>query len=148
MSTKLITTIKQITTAVSNPVNSALINDFYQYMKANGASERHQNNNLKAIIALAKFIGPDIRFYHLKRREDIITFLNTKMKNQEQDPDKNGSLPGTIIWFTLSIFLDGYIITRVLKKPILVRLLTINFCCHRIGKHLNLLKSRKRRLKD
>ncbi|HKG42336.1 MAG TPA: hypothetical protein VKA98_09380 [Nitrososphaeraceae archaeon] len=87
MPTKLITTIKQITTAVSNPVNSALINDFYQYMKANGASERHQNNNLKAIIALAKFIGPDIRFYHLKR-EDIITFLNTKMKNQEQDPDK------------------------------------------------------------
>jgi len=57
MSTKLITTIKQITTAVSNPVNSALINDFYQYMKANGASERHQNNNLKAIIALAKFIA-------------------------------------------------------------------------------------------
>ena len=80
MSTKLITTIKQITTAVSNPVNSALINDFYQYMKANGASERHQNNNLKAIIALAKFIGPDIRFYHLKRREDIITFLPSKEK--------------------------------------------------------------------
>jgi len=50
MPTKLITTIKQITTAVSNPVNSALINDFYQYMKANGASERHQNNNLKAIL--------------------------------------------------------------------------------------------------
>ena len=88
MPTKLITTIKQITTAVSNPVNSALINDFYQYMKANGASERHQNNNLKAIIALAKFIGPDITFYDLKRREDIITFLDTKMKNQEQDPDK------------------------------------------------------------
>ena len=49
MPTKLITTIKQIKTAVSNPVNSALINDFYQYMKANGASERHQNNNLNTI---------------------------------------------------------------------------------------------------
>jgi hypothetical protein len=47
-------------------------------MKANRASECHKNNNLKAIIALAKFIGPDITFYHLKRREDIITFLNTK----------------------------------------------------------------------
>jgi integrase/recombinase XerD len=88
MPTKLSTTIKQITTAVPNPVNSALINDFYQYMKANEASERHQNNNLKAIIALAKFIGPDITFYGVNRREDIIAFLNTKMKNQEQDPDK------------------------------------------------------------
>ncbi len=88
MPTKLSTTVKQIMTAVSNPVNSSLINDFYQYMKANGTSERHQNNNLKAIIALAKFIGPDITFYDLKRREDIITFLNTKMKNHEQDPHK------------------------------------------------------------
>jgi hypothetical protein len=76
MPTKLSTTIKQITTEVSNPVNSALINDFYQYMKANGASERHQNNNLKAIIAFAKFIGPDIAFYGVKRREDIIDHLN------------------------------------------------------------------------
>lgn len=88
MPTKLSTTVKQIKTAVSNPINAALITDFYQYKKASGASERHQNNNLKAIIALAKFIGPDITFYGLKRREDIITFLNTKMKNQEQDPDK------------------------------------------------------------
>jgi integrase/recombinase XerD len=88
MPTKLSTTIKQITTAVSNPVNSSLINDFYQYMKSNGSSERHQNNNLKAIIAFGKFIGPKVTFYDLKRREDIIAFLNTKIKHQEQDPDK------------------------------------------------------------
>jgi len=88
MPTKLSTTIKQITTAVSNPANSSLINDFYQYMKDNGASERHQNNNLKAIIAFGKFIGPKVTLYDLKRREVIIAFLNTKIKHQEQDPDK------------------------------------------------------------
>jgi hypothetical protein len=78
MPTKLSTTIKQITTVVSNLVNSSLIYDFYQYMKANDSSEHHQNNNLKAIIALAKHTGPDITFYDIKRRENMIVFLILK----------------------------------------------------------------------
>jgi hypothetical protein len=72
-------------------------------MKANGTSERHQNNNLKAIIAFAKFIGPKITFYDIKRREDIIAFLNTKIKHQEQDPDKKWII--TWKYFTESVSL-------------------------------------------
>jgi|SRR5919112_3042527 hypothetical protein len=103
MPTKLSTTIKQITTAVANPINSTLISDFYQYMKSNGASERHQNNNLKAIIAFGKFIGPIITFYDIKRREDIVAFLNTKIKHHEQDPDKKWII--TWKYFTESVSL-------------------------------------------
>ena len=54
MPTKLTTTISKIA-SIPNSVNSELVNDFYEYMTSNGASERHQNNNLKVMIAYAKF---------------------------------------------------------------------------------------------
>jgi integrase/recombinase XerD len=43
---------------------------------------------LKIIIALASFLGPDITFYDIKKKEQIIAFLDTKIKSQEEDPDK------------------------------------------------------------
>jgi integrase/recombinase XerD len=87
MPLKLTTTISKIAT-VPNPTNAAIINEFYQYMKTNGASEHHQNNNLKVVIAFAKFLGPDISFYDIERKEQIIKFLDTKAKSAEEDPDK------------------------------------------------------------
>ena len=74
MPTKLSTTIGHITTSVPNHVNSSLINDFYMYMKSSEVSERHQNNNLKAIIAFARFIGPNVSFYDIGRKEQIVSF--------------------------------------------------------------------------
>jgi integrase/recombinase XerD len=87
MPLKLTTTISKIAT-VPNPTNAAIINEFYQYMKSNGASEHHQNNNIKVVIAFAKFLGPDISFYDIERKEQIIKFLDTKAKSAEEDPDK------------------------------------------------------------
>ena len=87
MPTKLTTTISKIA-SIPNSVNSELVNDFYEYMKNNGASERHQNNNLKVVIAYAKFLGTDVSFYDIQKKEQIIAFLDTKIKNVEQDPDK------------------------------------------------------------
>jgi hypothetical protein len=58
---KLTTTINKIA-LLQNPTNSALINEFHQYMKSNCSSERHQNNNLKAVIAFANFLGTDTTF--------------------------------------------------------------------------------------
>ena len=52
------------------------------------SSERHQNNSLKAIIAFAKFIGSDISFLDIQRKEQVTSFLDTKIKSVEQDPDK------------------------------------------------------------
>jgi len=87
MPTKLTTTISKIA-SIPNSVNSELVNDFYEYMKNNGASERHQNNNLKVMIAYARFLGTDVSFYNIQKKEPIIAFLDTKIKNTEVDPDK------------------------------------------------------------
>jgi hypothetical protein len=32
------------------------MNEFYQYMKSNGASDSHMNNNLKALTSFAHFL--------------------------------------------------------------------------------------------
>jgi integrase/recombinase XerD len=85
--TKLTTTINKIA-LLQNPTNSVLLNEFHQYMKSNGASERHQNNNLKAVIAFANFLGTDTTFLDVQLKEQIMSFLDTKIKNVEEDPDK------------------------------------------------------------
>jgi hypothetical protein len=82
-------------------------------MKSNGASERHQNNNLKVMIAYAKFLGTDVSFYNIQKKEQIIAFLDTKTKDTEQDPDKK--------WITtwnhnLHISLGGFTITDAKGK--------------------------------
>jgi hypothetical protein len=48
-------------------------------MKYNDSSERHQNNALKIVIAYTK---------HVKHREQITIFLDTKIKSLEREPDK------------------------------------------------------------
>jgi integrase/recombinase XerD len=57
-------------------------------MKRAGTSEKYQNNNLKAIIAYSKFLGPSISFYEIENKSQVISFLDTKIKNSEDDPDK------------------------------------------------------------
>jgi integrase len=57
-------------------------------MKRIGTSERYQNNNLKAIIVYSKFLGPSVSFYQINSKSQIISFLDTKIKNSEEDPDK------------------------------------------------------------
>jgi len=79
MPTNLTTTVSKMA-SIPNSVNSELINDFYQYMKSNGASERHQNNNLKVMIDYAKFLGTGVSFYNIQKKEQIIEFLDTKIK--------------------------------------------------------------------
>jgi hypothetical protein len=87
MPVKLTTTIKKIA-SIPNSLNSALLSEFCQYMKSNGASESHQNNNLKELISFAHFLGPNVSFYDIKQNDMIISFLDTKIKSVEEDPDK------------------------------------------------------------
>src|SRR5215469_6336215 len=87
MPQKLTTTINNIS-RVPNNINSSIIQEFHRYMQSSGCSERNQNNNLKAIIAFANFIGPDTSFYDIHSSEQILCYLNTKIKNTEQDPEE------------------------------------------------------------
>ena len=59
MPTRLSTTVSKIA-SLPNPINAALIAEFYHYMKNNGASESHTNNSLKTNMAFAKFLGTNV----------------------------------------------------------------------------------------
>jgi hypothetical protein len=87
MVAKLSTTINKIE-KLPNSSNSKIINDFLLYMKGNGSSERHQNNNLNVMIEFAIFLGPNITFYDVNKKEQILSFLDTKIKDSSIDPEK------------------------------------------------------------
>jgi hypothetical protein len=88
MTVKLSTTIKNIERDVVNSENKQLLVQFFDFMKRAGTSERYQNNNLKAFITYSKFLEPSILFYEIENKRQIISFLDTKIKNSEEDTDK------------------------------------------------------------
>jgi hypothetical protein len=55
-------TIVENIQSIHNSINAGLISEFHQYMIENDSSERHQNNNLKAIIYFARFLCPAVSF--------------------------------------------------------------------------------------
>ena len=87
MPVKLSTTISNIQ-SVPNKTNQVLIHEFYGFMKSSGTSDKYQNNNLKTIIAFGRFLGSSISFQTITKRDQIIAFLDTKIKNSQMDPDK------------------------------------------------------------
>ena len=93
---KLSATINKIE-KLPNSSNSKIINDFLIYMKDNGSSERHQNNNLNVMIEIALFLGPNTTFYDFNKKEQILSFLDTKIKDSSIDPEKDGLQVGIII---------------------------------------------------
>jgi hypothetical protein len=84
----LSTTVKHIRDKLPHSVNSELIQHFHSYMKSNTTSERHQNNNLKAIIGYAEFLGSDTTFYQISSREQVVKFLDTKIKSNSEDSEQ------------------------------------------------------------
>jgi integrase/recombinase XerD len=87
MPIKLSTTIGKIQ-AIPNPVNVELLGEFLDYMRKNGSSEHHQNNNLKVMIGFGIFLGAEKSFHDVKTKQQILAFLDTKVKTHHEDPDK------------------------------------------------------------
>jgi hypothetical protein len=85
---KLSTTLKNLETAVSNAENREMVLRFFDFMKKIGTSEKYQNNNLKAIIAFSKYLGPSIHLSQIENKAQITSFLDLKIKGVEEDPDK------------------------------------------------------------
>ena len=79
MPVKLSTTIKKIED-IPNITNRTLLTEFHKYLKSNGVSDSHQNNNLKAQTTFAHFLGPNISFLDIKENDPIISFLDSKLK--------------------------------------------------------------------
>jgi integrase/recombinase XerD len=84
---KLSTIVKKIG-EIPNDRNRQTVNEFLEYMRINGSSDNHQINNLKCIISFAKYLGQGVEFTNIKKREQILNFLNMKIKSQNEDPDK------------------------------------------------------------
>jgi hypothetical protein len=72
---------------IPSKVNADIIAEYREYMCDNGASERHQNNALKAVIGYAKFLSENTTFCDIAK-EQITAYLDTKINSTEQDPDK------------------------------------------------------------
>lgn len=87
MTMKLSTTLIHLNT-IPNPVNASLVNEFYEYLKEIGTSENYQNQNVKQIINFARYLGVEKTLYDVKTKEEIVSFLNTKIKESNLDPDK------------------------------------------------------------
>ncbi|HVP82783.1 MAG TPA: hypothetical protein VMS35_07065, partial [Nitrososphaeraceae archaeon] len=82
MPLKLSTTIGKIQN-IPNIKNIEIINKFLEYMRSNGSSEHHQNNNLKVVISFGNFIGKNKSFFEINKKDQILEFLNTKVKNYD-----------------------------------------------------------------
>jgi hypothetical protein len=87
MPVKLSTTIKKIEN-ISNITNRALLIEFHKYLNSTGVSESHQNNNLKALTAFAHFLGSATSFLDIKQNHLVISFLDSKLRSIEDDPDR------------------------------------------------------------
>ena len=87
MVAKLFTTLNKIQ-SLPNSSNSKIINEFLIYMKDNGSSERHQNNKLTVIIEFATFLGSNTTFNDINKKEQILSFLDIKIKDSAKDPER------------------------------------------------------------
>ena len=84
---KLSTTLNKIQN-LSNSSNGKILIEFLMYMKNNGSSERHQNNNLNVIIEFYSYCDSNTTFYNINKKEQVLSFLDTKIKDSSQDQEK------------------------------------------------------------
>lgn len=87
MPVRLSTTVRKFS-SLQNAENASLLFELYEFMRNNGLSERHVNNTLKTNLAFAEFLEPNMSFYQIDKKDHIISFLDTKIKSIEEDPDK------------------------------------------------------------
>ena len=59
-------------------------------MKGYGSSERHQNNNLNVLIEFSNYFDSTTTFYDNNKKEHIISFLDTKIKDYKKGAEKDG----------------------------------------------------------
>jgi integrase/recombinase XerD len=86
MPTKLSTVVSKIS-ELPNPVSAQIVREFYEYMRENGASEKHIINELQTVLYFTGFL--DIKTSVLDAsRQHVLAFLDTKQKDTNEDPDK------------------------------------------------------------
>ena len=87
MPQKLETVLKHVE-EISNNVNRQLIKDYHKYLVSRDTSTNYQKDNIKLIHMFAKFIGDSKTLHDIKDQETIVSFLDTRRKNKEEDPEQ------------------------------------------------------------
>jgi integrase/recombinase XerD len=87
MTERLETVLGKVST-IPNPVNSSLIQEFYQFMADNRKSDSYKKNNLKALILFSHELAPNVTFYDICKKEKVLEFLNKRIKPKSDDPDE------------------------------------------------------------
>lgn len=99
-------------------------------MKEIGTSENYQNQNLKQIIGFAKYLGRQKAFFDIKSKDEIISFLNTKIKETDADPDKKWITTWNDYLWRIKYFFRWFHNYKLVKEK------KRNHAVHPIGKHL------------
>ncbi|MDR4491932.1 MAG: hypothetical protein R2685_13700 [Candidatus Nitrosocosmicus sp.] len=86
MSIKISTLLTKVD-SLNNKENASIIVDFYKYLLEKGSSENHIINNLKVIIEYVNYLK-EIKLYDIDKKEQILVFLNSKIKDSVIDPEK------------------------------------------------------------
>ncbi len=73
---------------IQKKIDLGEIVDFSKKINSNGSSERHQNNNLNVMIEFSNYFDSNTTFYDINKKEQILSFLDTKIKDLEKDPVK------------------------------------------------------------
>ena len=87
MTTKLSTTLRHIQD-IPNAINRELVQEFHQYLVGNCTSDAPQSQMIKIMNAYGNHIGANVTFYQVIKQEQIISFLDTKIKSPEEGPDQ------------------------------------------------------------
>jgi hypothetical protein len=82
MPVKLSTTLEKID-KIENTQNRFLVKQYHKFMDSTGGSERHPNNNLKAILSYVNYLGKDPFLFSIRTCDSILSFLETKKKSKD-----------------------------------------------------------------
>ena len=107
MPTKLKDTLEKVRN-LNNRSNSAILIEFYEYLRAVRTSERYQSDILKVIVKFLEFINDNLM--NIQKKEQVAAFFNTKIKTGKMILMKGGLLHRMIYYGESSISLDGYTI--------------------------------------
>ncbi len=81
-------------------------------MNKNNLSDNHKLNNLRVIIPFSNFLGSE--FFDIKTKDEILEFLDTKIKSKSKDPDGKWITTCNHYLNRIKQFIDGYIIEKMI----------------------------------
>jgi integrase/recombinase XerD len=85
MPTKLKDTLEKVK-KLEDKSNSDLLIEFYEYLRVVRTSDRYQSDILKVLVKFSEFTNGNLT--NIQNKQQVIAFLNTKMKNKEEDPEE------------------------------------------------------------